>query len=288
MRAPFELFTDRGGVNMSNTDFEFSNALRGDARDIHAHGYGNVQIGPGDEAMRVIFYKKAVLNQMKSRAAGRPLFDTEVFVKSHMPGEERLQENDRPATDEHKRRWPRQWAAYLQNREYVPEGTPVEFLFPANPDVPGMLKWHGFHTVELLAKATPVAIESIGMGMADWIAKAKKYLEDSRKGVDHHKIKELEERHAREIKSLQNQIADLVSRLNTALGTLNDVPTGMRENPLPPKQLKPMPQERVNAAPDPTFIDEEPEPEPEPANPRFDRSAAMKERWAQKRAKKDE
>lgn len=254
---------------MANTDFEFGQVSQADVRSIHAQGFGMVNLGPTDDQTRVIFYKKAVLNQEKSREAGRPIFDAEIFVRSHQPGEERLQENDRPATDVEKRRWPRQWAAFQQNREFVPDGTMIELLFPDNPQIPAMLRWHGFHTVELLAKATPLAIETIGMGMQDWIAKAKRYLENGRKGVDFHKIKEMEERHAREIKALQNQIADLVSRLNTEATLANNVPTGQRVT-VPfdaPRQLKPLPEERTNAAPNPEFIDEDTEEEPTPRPP---------------------
>jgi hypothetical protein len=284
---------------MSNQDFDFNQAMKGDVRSIHEQGFGAVQIGPGDEHMRVIFYKKPVLNAMKSREEGRQVFDAEIFVRSHMPGEERLQENDRPATDEHKRRWPRQWAAFQQNREYVPDGTPIEHLFPANPEIPAMLRWHGFHTIDLLAKATPVAIETVGMGMSDWIAKAKKYLEEGRRGVDYHKIEEMEARHAREIRALQNQIGDLVGRLNEALQQGNSLPTGQRVSPellqpftttQPRQQLKPMPADRQHAAPPVEFIDQDTGGEDDPPDPRGDATRARSERMkrlnAQRRAAK--
>lgn len=246
------------------SELGFSQGSAVDENALLANGASMVNFG-GHEQTVVIFYYESVLDQTESRRQGRPIRTREVFCKSYQPGEERLQENVRPATDDLKRRYPRQWAAFEQNRAYVPDGTPIDYLFPANPEIPAMLRYHGFHTCELLAKATPLAIESIGMGMQDWISKAKRYLEDSKKGVDHHALKELEERHARELKVLQNQIADLVSRLNTAATLANNTPTGVRLAPeLPLERLAPL-TFTERATPPTEFIDEDPEPdEPNP------------------------
>src|SRR5574337_1408474 len=90
---------------------------------------GTVEYGGGDSKMVVLFYNKARHNPAKSQEAGRPVYDEAVFVKIHPPGE-RLNIVDRPATVQDQRRFPVQWAQFKENREQIPEGTPIDLLYP--------------------------------------------------------------------------------------------------------------------------------------------------------------
>lgn len=51
-------------------------------------------------------------------------------------------------------RWPQLWAAYQQDREQIQDGTPLELLFPKEPEAVTTLKANHIHTIEALA-ATP-------------------------------------------------------------------------------------------------------------------------------------
>jgi hypothetical protein len=198
---------------MSNMDFEFSPITQLDRGEIQARGFGMVNLGATDDQQLVVFRWESIRNPAKSREAGRPIYERQMYVTIQPPGE-RLNIIDRPVLESDKHRWPRQWNAFITNRAFVPEGTPIAQLFPANPEVSDMLRGLGIHTVELCAKMTPHAIDSVGMGAQDWVNHARRYLDTAKNGVDYHKIEAIEEQHKHENNALRNQIADLTMRLN--------------------------------------------------------------------------
>src|SRR5258708_25769374 len=75
-----------------------------------------------------MFYNKAVNNPAKSAEQGRPVYENRVFVRIAPPGE-RLNIVDRPLQENDKHRYPIQWAQFQQNREQLPEGTPIDLLY---------------------------------------------------------------------------------------------------------------------------------------------------------------
>lgn len=161
--------------------------------------YGN------DKGMIVMFYYRPVLNNAKSVELGRPFYEDVVFVRYH-PAGERLNINDRPADDNHKRRWPAQWMQFQQNKAQTSEGTPIDLLFPETPSVAAMLRASHVQTIEQCAALSSDAIESIGMGAQTYVNKATKYLEAANKGVSATKLqKELDTRDS-EIRTLKHEI----------------------------------------------------------------------------------
>src|SRR5690606_9526446 len=130
----------------------------------------------------VFFYKKPVKNNKKSLEAGRPIFEDVDYIKMHPPGE-RLNIIDRPATSEDIHKYPEQWHRYLHNQTQIPEGTPVDLLFPNHPSVAESLKSLGVFTVEQLANLSAHAMDTIGMGAQGYVDKAKKYLSNAEKGA---------------------------------------------------------------------------------------------------------
>src|SRR5580692_3058969 len=105
----------------------------GNFTNIPQHG-GMVEIAGGARAQHAIFYNKSVHNPKKSQEHGRPVFDDHIYVRVAPPGE-RLNVVDRPATQQDKRIWPMQWAAFEQNKDQTPEGTPVDLMYPDKPAV---------------------------------------------------------------------------------------------------------------------------------------------------------
>jgi hypothetical protein len=174
---------------------------------------GVVQYGGGPQRQIAMFYNKPVHNAVKSRESGRPIFETRVYVRVAPPGE-RLNIVDRPATRQDQQIWPREWALFAQNKEQIPEGTPVSQLFPDKPAVTATLQASNVITVEQLAELSANAIENIGMGAQEWVNKAKKYVEMSNKGVGIVKHQnDLEERD-REIRVLKQQIELMKQEVN--------------------------------------------------------------------------
>lgn len=167
---------------------------------------GVVQYGGGDPSMVVMFYLKPVRNPGKSAESGRPYFDDKVFVRIHPPGE-RLNIVEREANDGDRKRFPMQWAQFKENSPQTAEGTPIDFLFQANPSVAAALKASGVHTVEQCANLSAHAIETIGMGAQQWVNEATRYLEVANKGVKASQLKAALDEKDREIGSLKHTLA---------------------------------------------------------------------------------
>lgn len=118
----------------------------------------------GEENLFVKFYKRAVQNNFKSERAGRPVFDEMTYVSILIPGIDTTAV-DSPATEEHKRRFPMQWARFNSSEQDVStDGWPVEQWPALNVAQVEELKAMKFMTVESLASASDAQIQRIGMG----------------------------------------------------------------------------------------------------------------------------
>lgn len=169
---------------------------------------GVVEYGGGDKGMFAAFYNRPMHNPAKSTAEGRPVHENKIFIRVHPPGE-RWNIVDRPANDSDRRRWPAQWNAFQQNQEQVPEGTPIDLLYPENPAVAATMRANHCHTIEQCADLSGPAIENIGMGAQRYVNDAQKYLKAANKGVGVVQMRrELEERDS-QIRVLMQQVNEL-------------------------------------------------------------------------------
>lgn len=174
---------------------------------------GMVEYGGGDKAMVALFYNRAVHNPAKSTDAGSPIFEDQIYVRIHPPGE-RLNIIDRPAQQSDKRRWPMQWAQFQDNKQQIPEGTPIDLLYPSQPSIAAMLRANGVHTVEVCAELSAGAIENIGMGAQRYVNDAQKYVQVASKGVKASQLmSELTERDSK-IRSLEQTVTKLMTEVN--------------------------------------------------------------------------
>lgn len=117
-----------------------------------------------DSALAVRFYNRPVQNNVESSVAGRPIFQDIVYVEIMIPGNS-LSIIDTPVREEHKRRFPLQWANFQNANGGATEvvGTPITswpFLSRAQAEE---LKAIKFLTVEMLANASDGQLQSIGM-----------------------------------------------------------------------------------------------------------------------------
>jgi hypothetical protein len=180
-----------------------------------------VQYGGGDSNMLAMFYTKPKHNPAKSTEEGRPVYEDVVFVRIHPPGE-RLNIVDRPANANDARRFPTQWAQFQQNKEQVPDGTPIDLLYPDHPSIGAMLRANGVYTIEQCAGLSGPAIDSIGMGAQRYTNDSQKYIQMSEKGVGASKLRhELEERDS-QIRTLTHMVETLKSEVER----LRDVNAG--------------------------------------------------------------
>lgn len=61
------------------------------------------------------FYRRAVVDQTATQEAGRPIYVERPYVLITVPGD-KTNQPDRPVREEDKRRWPREWAAFENDR----------------------------------------------------------------------------------------------------------------------------------------------------------------------------
>jgi hypothetical protein len=135
-----------------------------------------------DSRLQVRFYKRPVQQEQESLAAGRPIFKEFDFVHICVAGDS-LTEIDTYALEQHKQRFPIQWANYknrlgADDQEVV--GTPVSEWPLVSKSQAEELRALKFHTVEAVAGASDQQLQRLGMaaGMSPYAFrdKAKAFL----------------------------------------------------------------------------------------------------------------
>lgn len=179
--------------------------------EVANRGWGMAPAGVSDDGKIVGFFPKAVLNRVKSQNSNIPIHDNLVFVRIQNPGERDYIE--REAREDDKARWPRQYHAFQQGRKYVADGTPLEQLFPDQPNIVATLNAVNIQTVQQLANLSGDAISRGGIGFQDWATKAKKYLESAEKGVNFQKFEAERRKWEDERGALQKQVNDLAAQV---------------------------------------------------------------------------
>lgn len=160
----------------------------------------------------VEFYRDSKLDNFHSQESGLPVHKAVDMVLIWQPGA--LSSTKREVTELDRRRWASQWAAYQQNMEQRQDGTPLDVMFPKNPEVVKTLQ--GFHiwTIQALA-ALPDSENRIPF-VADHKKRAKEYLDGAAKGAKFHQLeKRLEDA---EMSSIAKD--DLIKTLSDRLTAL--------------------------------------------------------------------
>lgn len=186
--------------------------------------YGLVQYG-NDDSLVVYFYTKSIFNPAKSKQTGMRQYDNAIFVRMHAPGE-RLNIIDRPVEESDKRRFSKQWSNFLQNNTQVPDGTPIDLLFPNNPAVADSLKAIGIHTIQQCSKLSANALDTIGMGAQNWKNMAVKYLENANTGAAFLQLQEELEKSKQEVKLLTRQFGQLKQAHDALINQIKNPNTG--------------------------------------------------------------
>jgi hypothetical protein len=130
-----------------------------------------------DSRLQVRFYKKPVHQEQESLEAGRPIYKEFDFVHICVAGDT-LTEIDTYALQQHKQRFPIQWANYMNrvgaNDEEV-VGTPVAEWPLVSKSQAEELRAMKFHTVESIANASDQQLQRMGMaaGMSPYAFRDK-------------------------------------------------------------------------------------------------------------------
>jgi hypothetical protein len=130
---------------------------------------------PADAVLAVRFYKREVQNEFLTTAEGRPISYMADFVRIEIPGN-MLSIIDTFANDDHKKRFPVQWAQYQNEQsDGDVQGTLLRDWPLLTAAQASELKHYKFYTVEQIASASDQQIQAIGMlvGMSPFAFREK-------------------------------------------------------------------------------------------------------------------
>jgi len=173
-----------------------------------------------DAALAVEFYIKPIQNMFLSSKNGRPMFDDVIYVRINIPGMKESQ-IDRPALQEHKTRFPRQWAHFenMTKGDAREIGTPLAEWPILTRSQAEEFRGQKFYTVESLANASDAQINNLGMmaGMSPFTLreKARVFLKSAQDtAIPQQLVDEVAKRDDK-IKALEAQMSELLAKLNT-------------------------------------------------------------------------
>ena len=122
------------------------------------------------------FFLEPVHMAFKSNEAGRPIYEDVEFVQIITPGIAKSQPIEQ-VNEEHKKRWPREYAVFKDGLTEPLDGTPIEQWAGMTPSMCLMLKAMHIRTVEEFANISDAVLQDIPMGGRQLRDKAKAYVE---------------------------------------------------------------------------------------------------------------
>ena len=196
---------------MTGTDFASPTSI--DPR-VHQQGFGAVRYGNADDSMLVTFYEREIELGFQSSQAGRPVHETRIYVRMVPPGSNGKYELNREATEEDKRRFPRHWAAFENNRKDPGIiGTPLSSCTFIDRAKAADLWSVNIKTVEQLASLDDAALGRLGPGYRHLKAQAHTYLEDAAKQAPLARVTAELEDAKQQVQNLSATNAEMMRRL---------------------------------------------------------------------------
>lgn len=179
-----------------------------------------------------LFSLRPVQNTKETNAQGRPIFRDVEWVKIYIPGDKTTVVSKK-VTDEHRERWPEQYAAFKRGQEQPVIGTPLEQWPIMTRSQVFEFKALQIHTVENLANLADDAITRIGTGCRDLVERAKAFLIAAEAGARDSQLAAKLEAKQQQIDAMQTQINELAQRLEEVTGEKVS-----RETPAPATEVE--------------------------------------------------
>jgi hypothetical protein len=138
-----------------------------------------------DDLLWVQFSIKPIQNNFKSQKENRPIFEDQLWIEIRIPGNQHTI-IERPANDQDKYRFPRQWAYWERTHGADGQnvGTPLTQWPMLRPSQVEELRAYKFYTVDQVAFASDEQVSRIGKaaGMAPFSfrERAKLFLESAK------------------------------------------------------------------------------------------------------------
>jgi hypothetical protein len=182
----------------TGTDFEFENA--------QLQMLATQRAWALDHQLNVQFYKHAELNNFKSREAGRKIFDEKIYIRILIPAN-RLNVIECEVTDEHKRRFAKQYAAFMQRGEQLLSGTPLDQLRGLSQSHILELRALKIETVEQLAGMPDTTVQLLGTGGQTLKQRARTFLDERSSNIELAATSRAQADRIRELEELVAQMA---------------------------------------------------------------------------------
>lgn len=185
---------------------------------------------PSDAPMvSVGFCLHPVQNEQKTAEAGRPIYEDREFIRIVVPGD-RNSIVFQPATEDHRRRFPRAYEAFKSRSQVAQEGTPLQHWPMINRAMCMTLKAAHIATVEALAQVSDANLQQLGMGMRELRDQARAYVSQAKDSATLHKL-------AAENQQLREQLAEQQRQITAMAQQLRELTTPDDAQPPPPAPL---------------------------------------------------
>lgn len=159
------------------------------------------------------FYTEAQYNQRRSDEDGVPRFDEVEKVEILIPGD-RKTTWDGIVNESHRRRWPRQWAAFTAGLDPLTTGTPIREMPGITKSQAEELAYQHIHSIETLAGLTDdQATKAVTMGGLALRDRAKRYIDATAGDAGAEKLAAENRAKDDRIAALEAQLADIMKRL---------------------------------------------------------------------------
>lgn len=193
--------------------------------------YGFASSDKPDPKTHVEFYMEPILNEFQTKEQGRPIFDEKAHILYLFPADNK-KTFKRAVSEEDKRRFPRQWEAFLKNEEQPVSGTAITEWPPLTRKEALELRGIGIHTVEQLA-VVPDLVLGEWLGGRELRKKAQLWLDKANDGSQISALVEREAKMARDIEELKRKNDELMKILmeerNTSRETV-EIPQKSKKN----------------------------------------------------------
>lgn len=184
-------------------------------------GAGPVALPTRNQNIIPVFTNEPFINEARSLAEGRQVWDYREVVKFMIGGDPKSQPTQR-VTEEIRRRFPEEYAAFKRGEEIAQSGTPLEMWPWLNTAQVRHLKFLNIFSVEQLAEAGENVINNIGMGGRTLVNQAQAWLETAKTGAAPVKLVEENsglraenERLTRQYDELSQRLASMEKRATT-------------------------------------------------------------------------
>lgn len=196
--------------------------------------HGNqLHVMHGDDSKLYVEFKMEAVHQgAASEKEGRPIYQDVPFIEINFPAD-RTKKIYRPVKMESDFqspadpvRFPRQWEAFMNQREQVQMGTPIEHWGPLTKSQAMELKAMRIHTVEQLAG---IADQNLTwLGARELRDKAEAWLKQADNGKEVIRLQAENEQLRADLDSQKTQTRDLADRLDALTARL-DASAGVSE-----------------------------------------------------------